>query len=144
MGSKPKAPKAPPDPAIAIERARRESLAMGLADARRTSRYGTNSTIVSQVGGPPAVRPDSDIETVDVFSKGDAQKAEQEAYDKKDDTGMMENILHAAVQSNDKIIKYTPAQKATRKAQKKANAVSSYINRTRARTGVNRSVGVTS
>jgi hypothetical protein len=45
MASKPKAPKAPPNPAIAQEKARRESLAISQADQQLSSSQGLSSTV---------------------------------------------------------------------------------------------------
>ena len=65
MGSSPKAPPAPPDPAIAAEQARQEAIAIGQADARRTTMYGSTSLVKSQgvAAGKTNARPTDPIPT---------------------------------------------------------------------------------
>lgn len=153
MGSKPKAPPAAPDPLIAAERARREAIAIGQADQRRTARFGSDSTIRSN--DPNAPRPDQDMAQVDIADTAasrnekllkslEAGRANARAQDYRammgSEDGMTPNDanneanLNKSIEAAKKAI--SPADKAAHQALVKDNNIANYINTTRKRIGV--------
>ena len=149
MGSKPKAPAAAPDPLIAAERARREAIAIGQADQRRTARFGSDSTIKSQ--DPNAPRPDQDLAQVDITNtavsrnenllqsleagRESARKADTEEMHREDYSGANhEKRLDERIGETKKAV--SPADRVAHKALVKDNNIANYINTTRKRIGV--------
>jgi len=147
MGGSPKAPPAPPDPAIAAEKARREAIAIGLADAKRTARFGTNSTITSKdgAGGTKSRRPDQDIAVGDVSLTAESQaNAAADALDLEasqlsdttsdgNDLGSNANPTKTRLEKEAADLRagISPADKAESKALTKDNAIANFINRKR-------------
>lgn len=162
MGSKPKAPPAPPDPAIAAEKARQEAVAIGMADARRTVMYGSPSLVKSQpVAGVSPSRPTETIQTADPANimnehntaVATAIKELQPANDSYMDFQNMSENSGVNMESNqpnlaaqatlaskrDNPSALTGADKIRYDAAKKNRAIGDYINRTRNRVGVAKS-----
>lgn len=150
-GGKPKSPPPPPDPAIAAERARREAVQIGLADARRTARFGSNSTILTQGTRPGTAmtRPTEKIGAQDPATTPAGQKTaeigrlQQQLANTKVTSGIRQpggrkngerERLQSQIESLQSQI--TPADTASFNAAQKDQNIAAYINRNRTRLGV--------
>lgn len=168
MGSSPSAPAALPDPAIAAERARREAIAIGHLEARRTTRSGSASTIRSQrtATGQPIARPTEVIaqhslentrvsrveKDVSVLEKS-RRAEERRAAERVDTTDGEGNVDLNKARTSEKVIRalnqqikerqgsITPADKVVHEGIKKDTAIAGFINRARKRVGVSKTQG---
>lgn len=161
MGGSSSAPPPPPDPAIARERARREAVAIGQADARRTAQFGANSAIRADAApGTALPKPTETITTPDYSQtaaagrereitrlEGEKAKALESArsFDSSTSGDEPPNLQMISDEWDKKIQAIrdtiTPADKVVEKDLKKQRAVAEYINRTRAAVGVQSTVG---
>jgi len=147
MGSKPKAPKAAPDPAIAREKARRESIAIAQAGARKNTRFGYASTMTSKGGqdGISYVDPESteagkslaEIEALEakLSEMKSRPAAEPLSGDQRPNNGGRMAGVFLRNQIKEKRKGITPAASAEYEAAKSAMAIGSYLKGARARVG---------
>jgi hypothetical protein len=152
MASKPKAPPAPEDPAIAIEKARRKAVAMGMQDARRQTRFDQASTVLtSGAPGTELTRPTDPMLAQDpLTTTGGKREAEIDELQQRLDRvatkpaimGGRGNLAAAATRRvlqktvTQKRGQITPEEKAVFEGAKKDAAIAEYVNRTRSRIGV--------
>lgn len=152
---------AQPDPEIARERARREAIAIGQADQRRTAKFGANSAIRADAApGATPQRPTEMVTAPDYNDtaaagrqreitrlEGEKANAIKEARNWSGTTSGEEppNLQLISDEWDKKIraIKdtITPADEVVAKDIKKQQAVAQYINRTRAAVGVKSTIG---
>lgn len=148
-GPSPKPPGAAPDPAIAEEKARRESLAISLADQRRSRTQGAASTVLTggTRGGTELTRPTDLVSSVDP-SKTKAGKvgAQADILEGTPDTGLAQRSAFGGNAADAATLRQSlsPADKATFEAAKKDQNIASFRDRTRSRLGVRSSIGVKS
>ena len=148
-----------PDPAIANEQARRESLAISLADQRRSRTQGAASTVLTggTRGRTQITRPTDPIVAFDP-SKTDAGKTLAKA-DELAATPDKASTVTRTAEGNRRLVSsagenvaaaedirksLSPAEMAAFNAAQKDQNIASFRNRSRSRLGVRSSIGVNS
>lgn len=159
-GSPLKAPAAAPDPAIAEEKARRESLAISMADQRRSRTQGAAATVLTggTRGRTNITRPTDQIVALDPSKTKAGQtlaSADKIAATPGTTTPISSGRAAAAfprkgsaaasaAAAADLRKAISPADMAAFKAAQKDKNIASFRSRTRSRLGVRSSIGVQS